>query len=305
MILIQPDSPDVATISTERILSIIDKNADSTALILLPGIQYYSGQLLDIETITKHAHSRHVPIGWDLAHAIGNVPLHLHDWDIDFAVWCHYKYLNSGAGSIAGLFVHSKHGQVDRTALEQGQNGFRDRLCGWWGGDKSIRFQMANKFLPIPGAQGYQVGNASSLGVSALIASLEIFGLTDMSQLRKKSLALTQYLQDLLCKDLDKSWQEGAPYRIITPLNPNERGAQLSVQLQPGMLPIVMEALEEDCVILDERKPDVIRVAPAPLYNTFQDVWNFCQTFRKACSRAQVGTGASGSNKSVMNGHTH
>ena len=287
MILIEPDSPDAFTISTKRILSLIDLHASTTALILLPGIQYYSGQLFDIETITKHAHSYGITIGWDLAHAVGNVPLKLREWDVDFAVWCNYKYMNAGPGSIAGLFVNSKYGEVDLLALKENRIGFKDRLYGWWGGDKSIRFDMANKFVPIPGAQGYQVGNASALALSALIASLEVFGLAKMSEIRQKSLLLTQYLQELLLYNLTASFSEGAPYRIITPLNPEERGAQLSVQLQPGLLTGVMEILEDECVVLDERKPDVIRVAPAPLYNTFRDVWNFSQIFQGACEQVQ------------------
>ena len=291
MVLLEPESTDVATISTNRVLAEIDKHAKSTALILLPGIQYYSGQLFDIEAITKHAHSHGIPIGWDLAHAVGNVPLYLHDWNVDFAVWCNYKYMNAGPGSIGSLFVHTQHGQVDLAALEKGGKGFRDRLYGWWGGDKTTRFEMANKFVPIPGAQGFQVGNASALALSALIASLQVFGLTDMIQLREKSMALTQYLQDLLQSKPTASWPDGAPYRIITPLDPRQRGAQLSIKLQPGLLDKVMEVLEDRCVVLDERKPDVIRVAPAPLYNTFQDVWQFSQIFEVACAQAQQATG--------------
>ena len=287
MILLESGDPDVPTLSTSQILAAIDKHAATTALILLPGVQYYTAQYLDIETITRHAHSHGIIIGWDLAHAVGNLPLHLHDWDVDFAVWCNYKYLNSGPGAIAGLFVNEKHGVVEQSAATQGKVAFRPRLCGWWGGDKGMRFDMANEFVPIPGAQGFQVGNASSLAVSALIASLEVFNLTDMPTLRKKSIALTQFLQDLLLRDLNKSFEEGAPYRIITPLDPRERGAQLSVQLQPVLLSKVMAGLEAVGVVLDERKPDVIRIAPTPLYNTFEDVWRFMKYFRRACAIAQ------------------
>ena len=285
MILIEPETSQEYTLSTEHILATIDEHADSTAMILLPGVQYYSGQLLDIETITKHAHAKQIIIGWDLAHAVGNVPLQLHRWDVDFAVWCHYKYLNSGPGSIAGMFVHETHGKVNKSKSGE-RFEFRNRLCGWWGGDKGTRFEMANKFVPIPGAQGYQVGNASAIALSALIASLEIFAMTDMASLRKKSLALTAYLEDLLLTGLTQYPKDQPPYRIITPLRPKERGAQLTVQMQPGMLSHVMEVFEEHGVVLDERKPDVIRVAPAPLYNTFQDVWDFCQIFEGACSTA-------------------
>ena len=289
MILIEAENPDIPILPTSQILSTIDKHASSTSLILLPGVQFYTGQYFDIAAITRHAHSYGIIIGWDLAHAVGNLPLYLHEWGVDFAVWCNYKYMNSGPGAIAGLFVNNKHGEVDRSAVKEGRGGFRPRLCGWWGGDKAIRFDMANKFVPIPGAQGFQVGNGSSLAISALIASLEVFGLTDLRRLRKKSVALTQFLQDLLLLGLDKPFKEGGSYRIITPLNPDERGVQLSVQLQPGLLPAVMASLEAAGVVVDERKPDVIRVAPTPLYNTFVDVWNFVKCFKTACARAQEG----------------
>lgn len=288
MILIEPDSPQHYTISTDHVLRTIDLHADSTAMILLPGVQYYSGQLLDIEAITRHAHARDIIIGWDLAHAVGNVLLRLHQWDVDFAVWCNYKYMNAGPGSIAGLFVHARHGEVSQPCSPDGEVKFRDRLYGWWGGDKAIRFDMANRFIPIPGAQGYQVGNASALAVSSLIASLEVFRMTDMTSLRKKSISLTAYLEDLLLAGLSKYSAEEHPYRIITPPNQHERGAQLSIQLRRGMLPPVMEVLEEHAVVLDERKPDVLRVAPAPLYNTFKDVYDFCQIFDRACTHAQI-----------------
>lgn len=143
--LIEPEDPSVATISTSHILSVIDKHASTTALILLPGIQYYTGQYLDIKAITAHAHGHGIIIGWDLAHAVGNVDLRLTEWDVDFAAWCNYKYVNSGPGAIGGLFVNSRHGQVDVSAMENGADGFRDRLCGWWGGDKAMRFAMGNR----------------------------------------------------------------------------------------------------------------------------------------------------------------
>lgn len=144
MILIEPSDAGFSTISTAYIISTIDKYASSTAIILLPGVQYYTGQYLDIERITTHAHSHGIIIGWDLAHAVGNVDLQLHDWDVDFAAWCNYKYVNSGPGAIAGLFIHSKHGVVDAAAARDKREGFRPRLCGWWGGDKTTRFEMGN-----------------------------------------------------------------------------------------------------------------------------------------------------------------
>jgi len=187
------------TVSTSQILATIEKHASSIALILLPGIQFYTGQYFDIKTITAYAHSKGLLIGWDLAHAVGNVDVHLHDWDVDFAAWCTYKYMNSGPGAMAALFVHERHGKVDKEAIAQGKEGYRPRLCGWWGGDKSIRFQMSDEFIPIPGAAGFQVGNSSALGVTAVLASLEIFSLTSMEAIRAKSVKITGYLQQLLC----------------------------------------------------------------------------------------------------------
>ena len=287
MVLIEPENDGDVTVSTSHILSVIDQYAASAALILLPGIQYYTGQYFNIQTITAHAHTRGVLIGWDLAHAIGNVELKLHDWDVDFAVWCNYKYMNSGPGSIAGLFVHEKHGHVDLEAIRRNQNGFRPRLSGWWGGDRSIRFEMGDRFVPIPGAAGYQLGNPSALAISTVLASLEVFALTSMAAVQRKSRALTGYLADLLLLPPNESTLD--LYRIITPLDPDQRGAQLSVRLKPGLLNGVMKALEENGVVVDERQPDVIRVAPAPLYNTFTEVWEFVKIFRAACGDAQQG----------------
>ena len=147
MVLIEPERPTSATISTPHIISVIDDHASSTALILLPGIQYYTGQYLDIQAITAHAHKHGILIGWDLAHAVGNVDLQLTKWDVDFAVWCNYKYVNSGPGAVGALYVNARHGQVDASAMESGEDGFRKRLCGWWGGDKAMRFAMGNRGL--------------------------------------------------------------------------------------------------------------------------------------------------------------
>lgn len=289
MVLIEPENPDSSmTLSPAHVSDLIDTYAATTALILLPGVQYYTGQYFDIPTITSYAHSRNILIGWDLAHAVGNVDLHLHDWDVDFAVWCNYKYLNSGPGSIAGLFVHEKHGHVDLAAASTGKDGYRPRLSGWWGGDRSTRFQMGNKFLPIPGAAGFQLGNPSALALTTVLASLEVFSLTSMTAIRKKSVALTGYLTELLLRSQNDSRIHNA-YSIITPLDAAQRGAQLSVRLKPGLLEGVLKILEENGVVVDERKPDVIRVAPAPLYNTFTEIWDFIQIFQAACQAAQTG----------------
>ncbi|KAI9844717.1 MAG: Kynureninase (L-kynurenine hydrolase) [Thelocarpon superellum] len=304
LILIEPTTASDPTLTTAQIVSVIDEHASSTALLLLSGIQYYTGQYFDIPTITAHAQAKGIVVGWDLAHAAGNVELHLHEWNVDFAAWCNYKYLNSGAGSIAGLFVHEKHGKVDDEKLACGEYGYRPRLAGWWGGNKNRRFIMGNKFHPIPGAAGFQVGNPSALDTTAVLASLEIFSSTTMAALRGKSIKLTGYLEHLLLHSHSSFRSSSDPagagagaavrrgeggaekhYSIITPSSPKSRGAQLSIRLSPGLLDGVMAGLEESGVVVDERKPDVIRVAPAPLYNSFVDVWRFVQIFRDVLER--------------------
>ncbi|PTU19321.1 hypothetical protein P175DRAFT_0502857 [Aspergillus ochraceoroseus IBT 24754] len=285
MVLIEPESPAHPILETDHILRVIDEHASSTALLLLPAIQFYTGQYFDIEKITAHAQSKGLIVGWDCAHAAGNVELRLHDWNVDFAAWCHYKYLNSGPGGIAGLFIHEKHGQVDMKNVNKEEGGFRPRLSGWWGHDKTTRFDMDNHFVPQTGAAGYQISNPSVLDTNAVVASLEIFNRASMAEIRKKSLDITGYLEHLLLNyPLDPSFEK--PFTIITPSTPAERGAQLSLRLAPGLLDSVLETLEENGVIIDERKPDVIRVAPAPLYNTYTDVWEFCRVFHEACRKA-------------------
>ncbi|KAJ5896338.1 uncharacterized protein N7473_005737 [Penicillium subrubescens] len=280
MVLIEPENPDRPILTTDQIIKVIDENASSTALILLSAIQFYTGQYFDIQQITAHAHSKDILIGWDCAHAAGNVDLRLHDWDVDFAAWCSYKYLNSGPGGMAALFVHERHGQVDN------EETFRPRLSGWWGSDLQTRFQMNNKFVPQPGAAGFQLSNPSVLDINAVVASLEIFNRVTMKSIRGKSLRITGYLEHLLLKYPLDAAPEDKPFTLITPSNPTERGAQLSLRLQPGLLDHVLHYLEEHGVVIDERKPDVIRVAPAPLYNTYTDVWEFCQIFLQACREA-------------------
>jgi kynureninase len=259
--------------------------------VLLPGIQYYSGQFFDINLITHHCHALGITVGWDLAHAVGNVPLKLHEWKVDFAAWCNYKYMNGGPGVIGGLFVHECHGKVEQVPPDHdadGQRGnetqlvYRPRLSGWWGSDKSSRFRMDNTFVPISGASGFQLSNPSALDMTSVLASLDVFALTTMDTLRERSLRLTAYLEARLSR-----WEGGdAPYKIITPSNPKERGAQLSVLLNPGMLDSVLAYIEDRGVVVDERKPDVIRVAPAPLYNTYWDIHRFIVIFQEACREA-------------------
>ncbi|KAH7366622.1 pyridoxal phosphate-dependent transferase [Pyrenochaeta sp. MPI-SDFR-AT-0127] len=271
MLLVKPD--DGYTMTTENILSLIDKEADELALILLPGIQYYSGQLLDIPTITAHARKHGITIGWDLAHAAGNVELKLHDWDVDFACWCTYKYMNSGAGAVAGAFIHSKHGD----------NGHYKGLKGWYGHDKSSRFLMDNKFVPTPGAQGFQCSNPSIVDLTCLSGSLSVFEKTSMTILRSRSLLLTAYAEHLLTQIASRNIKDGSfPFQIITPSDPRFRGAQLSVLLTEDIFEDASAALEANGVICDKRKPGIIRVAPVPMYNTFGDVCRFMQIFEEA-----------------------
>ncbi|KAL9106174.1 MAG: hypothetical protein Q9227_008766 [Pyrenula ochraceoflavens] len=290
MVLLNPD-PLKQTISTDRILSTISEHATNTALIILPGVQFYTGQYLEIEKITKHAHALGIPIGWDCAHAAGNVDLKLHDWNVDFAAWCNYKYLNSGPGAIAAIFVHERHGQVNMEAKNAEQR-YRPRWTGWWGADKSSRFDMENtesdfgsaEFVPRPGAAGYQLSNPSALDLASVTASLEVFHLTNMDQLRRKSLALTGFLE-LLLQNLPG--ETGNLFEIITPQSPGQRGAQLSLKLKSGLLDAVLEYLSDNGVVVDERKPDVIRVAPAPLYNSYMDVFQFVKIFQGGLEMAQ------------------
>lgn len=272
-------------IPTSQILATIDEHAEDTALILLPGIQYYSGQLFDIPTITKYAQDRGIVVGWDLAHAAGNVDLKLHDWTVDFAMWCTYKYINAGPGSIAGAFVHDRHGKVEWALDADGQPRpvFRPRLSGWYGGDKSVRFQMAKEFQPTPGAGGFQLGNPSALDLAALSGSLTKFEEAGFGNLRNKSLVLTAYAEYMLHRILaDEQGASKPAFTIITPSDPAERGAQLSVLLQEGLLDGILAAFEANAIVCDKRKPDVIRVAPVPMYNGFQDVFRFMEVLRSA-----------------------
>lgn len=290
--LTSASSPEDNVLTTAEILSAIDTHAATTALLLLPGIQYYTGQLLDIPTITAHAHSHGIFVIWDLAHAVGNVPLSLHDWAVDAAAWCSYKYLNAGPGCIGGLFVHERNSAVTRAITdERPEEGYRNRLAGWWGNDKATRFVMATKFHPVRGAAGFQLSNPSILDITSLSASLEVFKEAGgVAPLRAKSVKLTGFLEQLLQTGIGE--EERALFRIITPSDPEQRGAQLSLMLKPGLLGAVMRELERRAVIVDERKPDVIRVAPAPLYNTFEDCVAFVEAFAEALAIAKRETAA-------------
>lgn len=243
------------------IAAAIREAGDTLALVLLPGVQYLSGEALDIARLTAAAHEVGARAGWDLAHAIGNVPLALHDADVDFAAWCSYKYLNGGPGAVAGAFVHARHAN-DVTL---------PRFAGWWGHDKKARFRMGPDFVPIPGAEGWQLSNPPVLGMAALLASLETFTDAGMGRLRTKSLALTGLLERLLDERLAERVE------ILSPRAPARRGCQLSLRLRDGAAAgrTVHERLGEAGMVCDWREPDVIRVAPVPLYNRYEDVARF------------------------------
>ena len=256
------------TIDTAEIARVLERDGDSIALVMLPGVQYYTGQAFDIEAITRLAQARGCVVGFDLAHAAGNLVLRLHDWNVDFAVWCTYKYLNSGPGSVGGCFVHERHAK--RFDLP--------RLAGWWGHDKDSRFRMESGFRPIAGAEGWQLSNPPILSLAAIRASLDVFmEAGGMEPLREKSLRLTGYLEWLLQSEL------GGSVEILTPTDPRQRGCQLSLQVKsnvPGRT--VFERLEAAGITCDWREPDVIRVAPVPLYNRFEEVHRFVETLGKA-----------------------
>jgi kynureninase len=256
------------TIDTADIARLLEREGESIALVLLPGVQYYTGQAFDIESITRLAHGKGCVVGFDLAHAAGNLVLRLHEWNVDFAVWCTYKYLNSGPGSVGGCFVHERHGlQPDRP-----------RLAGWWGHDKKSRFRMEPGFRPIPGAEGWQLSNPPILSLAAIRASLDVFmEAGGMEPLREKSLRLTAYLEWLLQREI------GDSVEILTPSDPRRRGCQLSLRVKSrGSGRTVFEKLEASGVTCDWREPDVIRVAPVPLYNSFEDVWDFVEVLAAA-----------------------
>jgi kynureninase len=245
---------------TEDICELIERTGDELATVLLPGVQYLTGQYLDVEAITSAAHRVGAYAGFDLAHAMGNTPLALHDWNVDFAAWCSYKYLNSGPGAIGGAFVHERHAHSNLP-----------RLAGWWGHDKSSRFTMPETFVPLPGAEGWQLSNPSIFAMAPLLGSLEVFAEAGFDRLRAKSQALTGYLENLLHA------KTAGDLTIVTPSDPTARGCQLSLRLHrpADAARAIHKKLTERGFICDWREPDVIRVAPVPLYNTFVETWDF------------------------------
>ncbi|MBW3469359.1 kynureninase [Arthrospiribacter ruber] len=255
---------------TEDILQVIKKHEGELALVMMAGLQYYTGQVFDMQAITKAAHHAGAIAGFDLAHAAGNVPLRLHDWDVDFATWCSYKYLNSGPGNISGIFVHERYAE-DRDL---------PRFAGWWGHDEGERFKMEKGFVPMYGADGWQLANSNVLALAAHQASLDIFEKAGINDLRKKSELLTGYLEFLIRQISGES----GVLEIITPENPKERGCQLSLLIHKGGKD-VFDEFYKHAVVGDWRHPNVIRLAPTPLYNSFLDVYRFARILEQSLNK--------------------
>lgn len=242
----------------EDIFEVIDTEGDNIALILLGNTNYYTGQYFDMKKITEHGHAKGCKVGFDCAHGAGNLPLNLHDSGCDFAVWCNYKYLNSGPGGMGGAFVHERHEN----------NANLPRFTGWWGHNKETRFKMRDAFEPASGVEAWQLSNPPILAMAAVWSSLKLFDEAGIDKLRKKAISLTGYLE-FLVKSLGDE-----VITIITPSNPNQRGSQLSIQVKNADRKIFNEITEAG-VIADWREPDVIRVAPTAMYNSYEDVYQF------------------------------
>jgi kynureninase len=249
------------------VLELIGRDGGNIALVLMGGVNYYTGQAFDMRGITRAGHNAGAVVGFDLAHAAGNIELRLHDWDVDFAAWCSYKYLNGGPGSVGGAFIHERHADCPDIP----------RFAGWWGHDKVTRFLMGPEFQPMLGAEGWQVSNPPILQMAALRASLEIFDEAGMAALRTKSEKLTGYLETLLGDIQDER------ISVITPLEPADRGCQLSIRVRSADKSL-FDAVTARGVFADWREPDVMRVAPVPLYNSFTDVFRFAEIL-KDCLR--------------------
>lgn len=277
---LQPPAGEL-TLRTEDILSEINRQGHQLATILMGGVSYLTGQYFDLPAITRAGHAVGATVGFDLAHAAGNVPLRLHDWQVDFACWCSYKYLNSGPGGVAGIFVHEKHGR----------NAQLPRFAGWWGHEEKTRFSMPRTFVPQPGAAGWQVSNAPVLPMAVHRAALELFDAAGMDNLRDKSERLSGYLE-FIVDDYNNRFPALA-LKQITPRKPQHRGCQLSL-LTGAYGRQLVERLGREGIVCDWRPLDdsggVIRMAPVPLYNSFEDVWLVGQALQKVA--AELGTSA-------------
>jgi kynureninase len=262
--------PGESCLRDEEIESLIEQSGDEIALILLGGVNYATGQAFDLAGITRAGHARGCVVGFDLAHAAGNLQLRLHDWDPDFALWCSYKYLNGGPGCMAGCFVHERHAYSFDL----------HRFAGWWGHDERSRFEMGPDFQPMSGAEGWQLSNPSIISLAVLRSSMDIFHEAGMERLRDKSVMLTGYLEFLLNQgSLNQS--KSASFSIVTPQEKERRGAQLSIRI-PQNGRALCERLTQEGMIGDWREPDTFRVAPVPLYNSYRDVFQFVRCFSAA-----------------------
>ncbi|MFZ9587383.1 MAG: kynureninase [Crocinitomicaceae bacterium] len=250
-------------IREEDICAKIQEIGDELALVMIGGVNYYTGQYFDLEKITKAGHQVGAYVGFDLAHAAGNINLNLHDWNIDFAAWCGYKYLNSSPGGVSGMFVHEKHAH----------NKNLPRFAGWWGHNKEERFLMKPGFDPLPGAEGWQLSNAPVLGMAVHLASLELFEAAGMDRIGSKRDQMTAYLEFVI-QEISARNSDKCTFEIITPKDPQQRGAQLSIMAH-GQGRKLFDALSDLGVIADWREPNVIRIAPAPLYNSYEDCFWF------------------------------
>ncbi len=257
-------------IRTEDIIEKINELGSSLALVMIGGVNYFSGQVFEMDKITKAGHTVGSIVGFDLAHAAGNIPLELNKWNVDFAAWCTYKYLNSGPGGVSGYYINEKH--VKNPELL--------RFAGWWGHEKSERFEMPDKFKPIPTAESWQLSNAPILGMAAHLASLDIFEKIGMKALRDKSELLTSF-QEFIINDINNV--TGGNLEIISPKNTKDRGCQLSI-VAHGYGKKLFDEISEKGVVADWREPNVIRIAPVPLYNSFEDAFRFGQILKKALS---------------------
>lgn len=257
-----------ANIRLEDVLAKIEEVGNELALVLIGGVNYYTGQVFDMKTITAAGQKYGAYVGWDLAHAVGNIKLNLHDWNVDFAAWCSYKYMNSGPGNASGFFVHEKH-HNDKELK---------RFAGWYGHNKERRFKMEPDFDPVHGADGWQISNLPILSLAPYLASVEMFAEVGMDKLIAKRNLITSYLEFIL-HEIDKEL-EGADFEIITPSNPEERGCQLSVYLH-GQGRELFDRLMKSGVITDWREPNVIRLAPAPFYCSFEDMYEFGQILKR------------------------
>ena len=258
----------------EDILHAISDNADQLALVFLGGVNYITGQRFDMQALAAAAHDVGAIAGFDLAHAAGNIPLSLHDWDVEFAAWCSYKYLNSSPGNVGGIFVHERHGNDPSLP----------RFGGWWGHDKEVRFKMEPGFKPMPGAEGWQLSNAPVLGMTAMLKSLELFDSVGMQALRAKSERLTAFLEEAIDELAETFPHENI--RLISPRDPAQRGCQLSFELGDQTRDF-FEALIKEGVIADFREPNIIRVAPVPLYNNYGDIATFSRVMHKLLEARQ------------------